>query len=126
MTANRKCLSVLLIEDEAMIAMLLEDMVADLGHQVAATAGRMDHAMRLVNELPVDLAIIDVNLNGEQTYPLATVLASRRIPFVFATGYGVAGLQEEWRGVPPLQKPFQLIQLAEAIFRATRREEGRP
>ena len=94
-------------------------MLADLGHQVAATAGRMDHAMRLANELPIDLAIIDVNLNGEQTYPLATLLASRQIPFVFATGYGADGLQEEWRNIPVLQKPFQLIELAEAIVRAT-------
>jgi CheY-like chemotaxis protein len=119
MTGNRRSLSVLLIEDEAMIAMLLEDMLADLGHQVAATAGRVDHAMRLSNELPIDLAIIDVNLNGEQTYPLATLLASRQIPFVFATGYGADGLQEEWRNIPVLQKPFQLIELAEAIVRAT-------
>lgn len=120
MTSSTTSLKVLVIEDEAMVAMLLEDMLLDLGHQVAATAGRMDHAMKLATDLPVDLAILDVNLNGEQTYPLAAILAARLIPFVFATGYGAAGLKEEWRGVPALQKPFQASELAEAISQVTR------
>lgn len=118
MSSSQASLKVLVIEDEAIIAMLLEDMLADLGHQVVATAGRMPQATKLASELPVDLAIVDVNLNGEQTYPLAAILTARRVPFVFATGYGLAGIREEWRGVPTLQKPFQAWELAEAISRA--------
>ena len=112
---TKASLRVLLVEDEAIIAMLLEDMLGDLGHRVAAIAGRIDQAAKLAAELPVDLAIIDVNLNGEQTYALAETLAGRGVPFIFATGYGVSGLKEEWRRVPTLQKPFQEGALKEAI-----------
>jgi hypothetical protein len=62
-----------------------------------------------------DLAILDVNLNGEETYPLADSLAARAIPFIFATGYGSSGIKPEWSGVPVLQKAFQARELAKAI-----------
>ena len=98
---------VLIIEDEGMVAMLLEDMLGDLGHKVVAIAGRMDQAEKFIAESSVDVVFLDVNLNGEQTYALAGELASRGIPFIFSTGYGSAGLKKEWRGTPALQKPFQ-------------------
>jgi hypothetical protein len=60
-------------------------------------------------------------LNGEETYPRATSLASRKIPFIFATGYGSSGIRAEWSGVPVLQKPFQSRELAEAINLAIRK-----
>lgn len=119
-------LRVLVVEDEAMVAMLLEDMLADLGHTVVATAGRMDRAMKLAMELSIDLAIVDVNLNGVHTYPLASILASRHVPFVFATGYGAGGLEEEWKDTTVLQKPFQESDLADAISMVRQRVAADP
>ena len=124
MTHTETSLKVLLIEDEAIIAMDLEDMLVGLGHQVVATAGRLDRATRLATDLAIDLAIVDVNLNGVQTYPVAEILSHRGVPFIFSTGYGTAGLNEEWRGKPTLQKPFQGRQLAAAIEHATAAPSG--
>jgi DNA-binding response OmpR family regulator len=106
---------VLIVEDEGMVAMLLEDMLADLGHEVVAIAARMDRAAQLISEASADVVILDVNLNGEQTYPLASTLASQGIPFIFSTGYGSAGLKEEWRSAAALQKPFQARELERAM-----------
>lgn len=110
-------LKVLVVEDEAIIAMMLEDMLTDLGHEVAATAGRLDRAMKLVAAQPFDLAIVDINLNGEETYPLAAILMDLGVPFIFSTGYSANGLKEEWRAMPLLQKPFEVQSLANAISR---------
>lgn len=111
-------LKVLIVEDEAIVAMFLEDVVLDLGHEVVATAGRLDRALALANDLAYDLAVIDVNLNGETTYPLADCLAARGIPFIFATGYGADAIDAKWANAPMLQKPFQAHELAAAIARA--------
>jgi CheY-like chemotaxis protein len=111
---------VLVVEDEAMVAMLLEAMLEDLGHEVAAIAGKASEAAILAREAPIDLAILDVNLNGEFTYEIAAILRTRGIPFLFATGYGNAGLAPEWRDVPTLQKPFQLRELRERIEEVVR------
>ncbi len=97
---------VLVVEDEGMVAMLLEDMLSDLGHQVVATVGSIERATELVANTSFDLAILDVNLNGHHTYPLAETLQQRGIPFVFATGYGRSGLETKWKDTPVLQKPF--------------------
>lgn len=99
---------ILLIEDEALVAMLIEDMLADEGCVVAATAGRLADALKLAGDasLEMDFAILDVNLAGEPAYAVAEVLAGRGVPFAFATGYGAGGLPEIWRSRPTLQKPF--------------------
>jgi DNA-binding response OmpR family regulator len=102
---------VLIVEDESMIAMLLEDMLTDLGHEVVAIIGKVEHAEPLLAEGAFDFAILDVNLNGETTYPLAQQLRARGVPFLFATGYGSAGLPKEWCDTPVLQKPFLAAQL---------------
>ena len=119
-TANSS-LQILIVEDESLVAMMIEDMLTDLGHQVVATSGRMADASKLASDASADLAILDVNLNGEETYPLATSLAARKIPLIFATGYGTSGIRAEWSGVPVLQKPFQSRELAAAINFAIRR-----
>lgn len=98
---------ILVVEDELLIGMLLEDMLTDLGYEVAATASRVDDALRLANEREIDAAILDVNLNGQEIYPVADVLAGRKIPFLFATGYGERGLPAAFQQRPTLQKPFQ-------------------
>jgi CheY-like chemotaxis protein len=118
-------LQILVVEDESMVAMMIEDMLEDLGHKVIATSGRMPDASKLVSVASADLAILDVNLNGEETYPLADSLAARAIPFIFATGYGSSGIKAEWSGVPVLQKPFQSRELAEAINRAVQPQSSR-
>lgn len=108
-------LKVIIIEDESIVAMMIEDLIVDMGHEVVGTAGRLEPALALVRETAVDFAIVDVNLNGELTYPVADVLKARGVPFVFATGYGVAGLKDEWKSNPVLQKPFQPEDLERAI-----------
>ncbi len=106
---------VLVIEDELMIRMLLQDMLSDLGHTLAGEAGRIDEAMTLARQGEFDVAILDVNLNGQPISPVVEVLVKRGLPFVFATGYGARGVPEPYRQSPTLQKPFQTEALARAI-----------
>jgi CheY-like chemotaxis protein len=89
-----------------LIGMLLEDMLADLGHQVVAVVPRVNEALAAVQREAFDLAILDVHLNGQAVFPVAESLIDRGIPFVFATGYGERGLPEGYRDRPILQKPF--------------------
>lgn len=106
---------VLLVEDESMVAMLIEDMVADLGWEVVAVATRVEEALEIAATKPFDFAILDVNLAGTKSFPVAEALRARRIPFVFATGYGSAAVENLYRGTPTLQKPFHQHELARAI-----------
>lgn len=114
-------LRVLIVEDESLVAMMIEDVLMDMGHEVAGIAGRLDEALRLAGSLETDFAVLDLNLNGERTDPVAAALRSRGVPFVFATGYGVAGVSEDWSGVPVVQKPFQPSELLAAINMALKR-----
>ena len=107
---------VLLVEDEAMIAMLMEDMLADLDCDVVATAGRIDQALAVAGSGEFDLAFLDVNLRGESVYPVAKVLQARAIPFAFVTGYGSAGIGAEHLDAPVLQKPFQSRDLEKILL----------
>jgi two-component SAPR family response regulator len=88
--------------------MLLEDMLADLGYEIVGTASRLDEATGLARTANCDLAILDVNLNGHQSYPVADIFVERGIPFMFATGYGERGMPSAYQNRPTLQKPFQL------------------
>src|SRR5437764_3679615 len=97
---------VLVVEDEMLIGMLLEDMLTDLGHEVAAVVPRLKDAMAAIDRETYDLAILDVHLHGESAFPVAEALIAKGTPFVFATGYGERGLPENYRGRPVLQKPF--------------------
>jgi len=111
---------VFVVEDEIMIRMLLEDMLADLGYGVAASAGGLNEAIALARNSDFDLAILDVNLNGDAVYPVADLLMERGVPFVFSTGYGDRGLPEPYRDRPTLQKPFQLANLENILTSITR------
>ncbi len=106
---------VLVVEDELMIRMLLEGMLSDLGHTVAAEAGSIEEALALAKQADFDVAVLDVNLNDESITPVVEVLLQRGVPFVFASGYGQRGVPEAYRQSPTLQKPFQLEALAQAI-----------
>lgn len=97
---------ILVVEDEMLIGMLLEDMLSDMGHQVAAVVPRLKDALAAVERGDFDLAILDVHLHGESAFPVAEALIGKNIPFVFATGYGERGLPENYRSRPVLQKPF--------------------
>lgn len=114
-------LRILIVEDEMLVAMNIEDMLLDLGHEVAGIAGRLAPALALAGEAAIDLAILDVNLAGEPSFPVAAMLATRGIPFLFATGYGRAGIVETYRDRPVLQKPFRAEALAGAVEEAVER-----
>ncbi|AZE83833.1 Response regulator receiver protein [Pseudomonas orientalis] len=97
---------VLLVEDEGAIAMLIEEMLEDLGCTVVASVAHLAKALQVADVVEVDVAILDVNLAGERVFPAARILRSRNIPFLFSTGYGVSGLPEEFADCPVLHKPF--------------------
>jgi CheY-like chemotaxis protein len=107
--------SVLMVEDEIMIRMMVADMLEQIGYRIAAEAGDIDEAIRLVQSTEFDIAILDVNVNGKVISPVAEAVELRRRPFIFATGYGMQGLPEKYRDRPALQKPFQMDALARAI-----------
>ena len=107
--------SVLLVEDEVMIRMMVADMLQELGYTIAAEAGEIGEAMRLAQTTYFDLAILDVNVNGKVISPVADLLKANNRPFIFATGYGSSGLPEEYRDRPSLQKPFQVETLGKVI-----------
>ena len=97
---------ILVVEDEMLIGMLLEDMLTDMGHEVAAVVPRLKDALVAVERESFDLAVLDVHLHGESAFPVADALIAKGVPFIFATGYGERGLPENYRGRPVLQKPF--------------------
>ena len=107
--------SVFLVEDETMIRMMVAEMLVDLGYRIAGEAGDVDEALRLIETLDFDIALLDVNVNGKVVTPVARAIVARNRPFIFATGYGSSGLPEEYRDRPALQKPFQLETLARMI-----------
>ncbi len=96
---------ILIVEDEIVVALFLEDVLADFGYEVAGVVNHLDEAM--AREPDYDIALLDVHINGRSVFDFADMLASRDIPFVFATGYGERGIPEHHRGRPVLQKPFQ-------------------
>jgi CheY-like chemotaxis protein len=102
---------ILVVEDEFLIRMLLEDMLTDLGYDLVGVAGRVEEAAELAKTKDFDLAILDVNLDGHDVYPVADLIIKRGLPFMFVTGYGGRGLPEQYRERPTLQKPFQLDEL---------------
>ncbi|MGL9617450.1 response regulator [Bradyrhizobium sp. U531] len=109
---------VFVVEDEALVMMLLEDSLLDAGCEVAGMASRVDEALEKAAALAYDVAVLDVNLNGRQTFEVARCIAERGIPYVFATGYGPASLLADFRHVPILQKPFQQQDLETALRQA--------
>ena len=107
---------VLVVEDEALAALVLEDLLADLGCEVVASFAQLAPALRWLAEQPAppDGAVLDVNLGGEVVVPLAEALEARRVPFAFATGYSVLP-DARFAAAPLLQKPLDLPRLAEAV-----------
>jgi CheY-like chemotaxis protein len=108
---------VLVIEDEAVVAALIEDILVDNGCHVVGVASRLNDALAKVQSLSFDVAIVDMNLNGQQSLPVAELLAQRGAAFVLSTGYG-ASCAASSPGVPILQKPFRQNDLERALREA--------
>ena len=114
---------VLLVEDEAIIVMLMEDLLEEFGCEVVATAAQVDDAVAAARTGEFDLVFLDVNLRGVPVYPVADVLRARAIPFAFVTGYGSTGVDTSHLKAPILQKPFQSRDLA-AVLRILQSQQS--
>jgi len=108
-------LRVLIVEDEALVAMLLEDMLRGMGCVVVGPAPSVHAAIESARHADFDLALLDLNLRGEEVFPVADILGARDIPFVFVTGYGALRLPEPYIGHPTLAKPFDMNRLRDAV-----------
>ena len=110
---------VLLVEDEALVAMLLETILEDMGCVPVGPAGTVEEGLAMVADpAPLDAALLDVNLAGHQVFPIAEALKARSVPFVFSTGYGESGLPDEWRGHSTVQKPVTESAIRAALMKA--------
>ena len=106
---------IMIVEDEALVAMILEDQLEDLGFSIAAICANVAEAMKAVDESAPDAAILDVNLGGQLVYPVADRLIDRGIPFVFVTGYGRESVDQRYSSIRVLEKPVER-QTLEAVF----------
>ena len=106
---------VLLVEDEPIVAWLLKDMLVDLGCSVVGPAADVNQALAMIDAESIDVAVLDVNLRGQMSYPVADVLVARGVPFVFSTGYDKDRLLDGYRTFPALQKPFHRSDLGDTL-----------
>jgi len=106
---------ILIVEDEPLIAMMLTDMLAELGFDVVASVTQVGAAIKILDELKIDVALLDVNIGTQKIDPVADLLATRGTPFVFTTGYGNAGVPSGHAERPILQKPFRIDDLAAVL-----------
>jgi CheY-like chemotaxis protein len=117
---------VLVVEDETLVAMMLEDMLQEIGCTVVGPVGSRSAALRLLDDGGdgLDLALLDVNLGGETAYEIADALTRRGIPFIFVSGYGAGGLDRRYAGAVVLAKPFEPAMLARMIGEVLDRSTG--
>lgn len=115
----------LIVEDEGLVALLIEDAIAELGLKTLGPVSRVAAALLLLEQKHPDGALLDVNLAGEPVFPVAQVLARRGVPFAFITGYGQTGVTPEWSGYPLLQKPFMPGQIQTMVRRLSQRTGDR-
>ena len=106
MNETAKKLRVFVVEDEALLAAWMDDILLDLGYEVRAVALRLPDGCEIARTGEFDLAILDVNLDGQPSYPIAEILRERGIPFAFSTGYSGNGLDPAFKNVPTLAKPY--------------------
>jgi len=106
---------ILIVEDEAMVAMLAEDLLIELGFEVLGPVGSLSAALDMVARTDPDAALLDVNLRGERVFPVAEALSARGVPFVFASGYAGGELPDAWAGHARLSKPYAKSELARAF-----------
>ncbi len=113
MTASLEGVRVLLVEDEYLVASLIEEILEIAGCIVTGPIPRLAQAVDAADRETCDAAVLDVNLAGERIYPVADILSRRNIPFVFVTGYGV--LPGEYANRPRLCKPFKMADLLDTL-----------
>ncbi len=107
--------SILIVEDEPLIAMMLEDFLDTLGHRVHGTCDTVGSALSEVEKGGFDLAILDVNLKGENVWPVATRLREKKVRFVIATGGHVDPPPPEFDDAPVIEKPYTVDRVTPAI-----------
>ncbi len=117
--ASNVQLRILVIEDEAVIAMTAEDMIEQLGFVVAGQAASVNDALAKVEQCDFDLALLDINLNGVMSTPVAHALRDAGKQFIFTTGYGSAGSQGGFDEIKVVAKPYTIATLERAILQAT-------
>jgi CheY-like chemotaxis protein len=108
---------VLVVEDEMLLLMTIEDMLADQGCESVTAAATVDQALALVNAQVFDVAMLDLNLNGNQTYAVADALVARGVPFFFSTGYSAHAIRESFHDRPVLRKPYKHEEIVEMLGR---------
>jgi CheY-like chemotaxis protein len=120
-------LRILLVEDDALLSMLVEDVLADLGCVVVGPFMRLGPALELVRDRgqPIDVAVLDIDVAGEPSFGLAELLLDRDVPVILTTGYDDAGLEGRWRVLPILRKPFSDLDLARVLEQVGRARAGR-
>ena len=106
---------VLVVEDEALIAMYVEDVISKFGYSVAGVVSNVDEALAFIEKHAIDAAVLDINLKGSLVFPFADALMRRGIPFVFASSYGEGGIPARYRVGPVVQKPFAPSELRSAL-----------
>lgn len=106
---------VLLVEDEGGVAIMIEDMLKELGCELLASVAHLPEAFEAIDSLQPDLVVLDVNVAGELSFDFARTLVTREIPFVFSTGYGHGCLPADLQGRPVVAKPYRLNQLDRVI-----------
>ncbi|WP_374514202.1 response regulator [Brevundimonas sp.] len=110
---------ILVVEDESLVAMLLETILEDMGCTAVGPAATVDDGLALATDGErLDAALLDVNVAGRQVFPVAEILQRNGVPFVFSTGYGEGGLPDQWRGHPTIQKPFTEAAVQDALMKA--------
>ena len=108
----------LIVDDEIIVALDLEYMLNDLGHSVVGTANRVERGMEMARTSTIDMAILDINLRGVLSFPIAEILRGRGVPVIFVSGYGQRGLIDAFRNAHFLTKPFDIIGLAHIVEKA--------
>ena len=112
--------SILVVEDEMLVLLNIEDMLADHGCTSVSAAASADQALALIAAQSFDAALVDLNLNGMKSYRVADALAARGVPFVFSTGYSGESLDDGYRDRPLLGKPYGDVELIETLTRLLR------
>ena len=111
--------TILVVEDESLVAMLLETILEDMGCATLGPVSTIDEALAVIADgSAFDGALLDVNVAGKEVFPVAEALKAKGVPFVFSTGYGEGGLPDQWRGQATIQKPFTEDAVKAALFKA--------